>query len=250
MDWNRFVDIINLLYRYEARATTLTGGGEPLLYHSIHRAVRRLRDRNIEVGLVTNGVKFHRYLETPNFFKDLSWIRVSMDQHRDSIPSTDPVSVAYSYVYEKGSERDGKLWVLVKKARTGEIEHLRVVSDILDEGLTIHETVSSLDHPRIIVQDRTKFSTGAKQCWISLVKPVVDVDGQVYPCCGVQYAIDSPHQYPQEMSMGSVEEYLKNHVEMQVPFDGSRCKKCYYGDYNKLLESLRCLRSLNHVWFL
>ena len=73
---------------------------------------------------------------------------------------------------------------------------------------------------------------------ISLLKPVIGADGLLYPCCGTQYAMfPPPGDYDDLMCMGPAIELYSIYQE-QKHFDGSQCVRCYYDEYNALLEQI------------
>jgi len=80
---------------------------------------------------------------------------------------------------------------------------------------------------------RHAYVRGRTPCRISRLKPVIDPAGNVFPCCGVQYATDEMGQMPAKMSMGHWREWDK-----MAPFDGSVCKRCYYSPYNDALDNM------------
>ena len=239
-----------------AKAITLTGGGEPLLYSCFSEIVERARGMGFRLGLVTNGEAFST--RSPHIFSAFDWMRVSFDRFRSDLPSTPAghLGLAYSYVYTPGSENDPNLKILIERAAAGSLTHLRVVSDILstDDDIFSSPLWSGGVHsfPQgVILQNRARFERGAKRCWLALLKPVIDVDGQVYPCCGAQYAIrgEERNMPSSKMGLGRVEEYISNWVIPQRAFDGRVCDKCFYGDYNRFLDGVKNLKSLCHVSF-
>ena len=65
----------------------------------------------------------------------------------------------------------------------------------------------------------------------------------MYPCCGVQYAEEEPAlDLPDSMSMGHWRELatMKN-------YNGHKCVKCYYDNYNIALKSM--IDEINHKEF-
>jgi len=66
------------------------------------------------------------------------------------------------------------------------------------------------------------FTHGRKDCWVSLLKPVISADGQIFPC------------WVQDVSMG--DDLLKLYTK-QKPFDGSKCEFCYSDGYNEMLDA-------------
>lgn len=59
------------------RAVILIGGGEPLLHPAVGRTMEILAQRDVAIGLTTNGTQIHRYLE--QIATCVSWTRVSVD---------------------------------------------------------------------------------------------------------------------------------------------------------------------------
>ena len=252
MSEEAFIEAIDQFARAGTRAVTITGGGEPLLHPLFDKYVAHMVSCGLSVGLVTNGIGMKLWPE--DVYRDLAWIRVSFDVFRDELPNLyDSVPVAYSYVWTKESAEDANLPKLIRMAETGEIAHLRIVSDICraeDKAYKFMAQVPS-DSPRVIVQNRNLYTPGAPRCWIALIKPVLDVDGQVYPCCGAQYATDDKSRdFPSSLAMGTVDEYLLRYSGPGVPFDGTACKKCYYSMYNTVLEVFRGVPGVEHREFI
>jgi len=253
-----FRDYVTRLKLYGAGAVTLTGGGEPLLHDHFTDFLGELKCLNYKVGLVTNGLAMKDY--DPHLFTEFAWIRISMDSNRTDFPAV-PLGLkhAYSFVFRPGDENSEMLRVLIGKARKGAIVHLRIVSDILDPdaGYELAKFQAKLakdgDVPaRVIFQPRAEYTPGSKKCWISLLKPVVDVDGRIYPCCGAQYAkgLEEPsRKMPPDMAMGDLHHYVDQHLNPQKPFDGSKCKVCYYRKYNDFLELIHGMNHLEDIDF-
>lgn len=252
MDMDTLKDATKRLVEHGARAVTITGGGEPLLHPRFDEFVNLLKSYELELGLVTNGIAMRSWPR--ELYAEFSWIRVSFDSERDELPDLYAgVPVAFSYVYVSGSQRSKPFISLVKQAEKGVISHLRIVSDIRSADdpsyRFLNREVST--HPNVIIQNRKRYTKGSSRCWIALVKPVVDVDGLFYPCCGSQYAIrDAPAEYANQLCLGDVQKYLLHHTIPQKPFDGSICDRCYYGEYNEVLEVFKILPSLQHTEFI
>jgi len=243
---------VAIFQRLGALALTITGGGEPLLYPDVDMLLRVFSERGLALGLVTNGTQFHRI--TPHTLNRVTWCRISWGDDRDFskdaqallsqvIREAPAVDWAFSYVLGANPNWD-TLPAVVAFANQHKLSHVRVVSDLLDTGNvpdpdTVRENVRrTVSDDRVIYQGRKTWEHGVRNCLISLLKPLFHVDGNIYPCCGVQYALEEESlDFPSSMSMGAdIEEVWSG---AQVPFDGSRCVRCYYGDYNRLLASLR-----------
>ena len=88
---------------------------------------------------------------------------------------------------------------------------------------------------------------GNKHCLLGLLKPVIDTDGTIYPCCNTQFAINSKEDWIKEMSLGTIKEIDKLHNDQKV-IDGSVCKRCFSSHYNELLNLL--LSDIKHENFI
>jgi len=252
--WQEMQEMLRLYAGLGARALTITGGGEPLLYSHINETVGCADKLGMESGLVTNGTLFDRLESVP-----ATWIRVSVSGDRalgsaffstldDAVRRMPDVDWAFSYIATREPDAD-KLRRVLAFANDHCFTHVRVVADILDHAAVplakLRETVAGdPGEPLAIWQDRNSPTRGRKECRISLLKPVVSADGLLYPCCGVQYAQTTPgRDYVKEMSMGTWRN-AENIFRRQAAFDGSRCNVCYYESYNSLLSVM--VRTIDH----
>jgi len=231
------------------KAVTITGGGEPLMHSHINGIINVFDRNGIKVGLVTNGMLLN--LLTHDSLEKLDWIRISFDDSRDlrevsqvlAICPTDTTDWAFSYVVSREPDID-KLCRVIECANRLNFTHVRVVSDLLDVDhvpdmeVIKAEVAEKINDDRVIYQGRKDFTKGTDKCFISLLKPVIDVDGKLYPCCGAQYALDdSNNSYNYKMCMGDTKDSM-NIFQNQKYFDGSKCEKCYYSSYNDVLNMM------------
>lgn len=256
MRLDEICDLIPFLRELGTQSVTITGGGEPLLHKDIATIIEWFYVYGIDVGLVTNGTLLNKL--KPNVLNMLTWCRISCaderpftGRFRDSVTyavmAAPDVDWAFSYVVSSEVTREGliNLWDHIKFANEHDFTHIRVVSDLLDvESSSIEKYKEVYWNEDIIIwQDRQHWTEGKERCLISLLKPVIGPDGFVYPCCGVQYALkDAELDLPIEMRMGHWSSLNK-----LTNFDGSKCIKCYYDNYNVTLSSV--LDDINHVTF-
>jgi molybdenum cofactor biosynthesis enzyme MoaA len=69
--------VSNILERFRALGTmavTISGGGDPLCHPNINEIIRKCKELNLEVGLVTNAILLSR-LDTD---LDIKWCRISL----------------------------------------------------------------------------------------------------------------------------------------------------------------------------
>lgn len=249
-------DLIAALPTLGTVGCTITGGGEPTIYRkfnagrveTLNDVIARLGSNYIAVGLVTNGLSVHR-LE-PWTLEQLTWVRISFADTRDWDDTFEgkldyirqaSIDLAFSYVLTSDPDQ-AKLRRVADYAKANRFTHVRVVTDILnpDSAAIAKARAWLAGYEGIIFQDRTQYTRGSKRCLISLLKPVIAPDGYIYPCCGVQYALSGDAKtFPERMRMGKCDD-LASIIASQAGFDGSVCDRCYYGQYNDLLNALTC----------
>ena len=241
-----FTDYVDRLCNLGMEAVTITGGGEPLMHPQFKEFVEYLFAKGVKVGLVTNGIAVRNWPVA--LFKKMDWIRVSYDISRKGIPKLhDGVQWAFSYVYQNGAEKTKDFQTLFQMAKEGQLTHLRVVTDIHDDNASLPD----ITHPNVIMQNRSYHTRGCEGCWISLAKPVIDVAGLFFPCCGAQYAVPGEERnYNAKLCMGDLDSFVENHIVPQKPFDGRVCQKCYYSKYNEALDGIKQYPSLMHREFI
>jgi len=256
MDLDEIQILIPHLKDLGTQSVTITGGGEPLLHKDIATIIEWFYVYGIDVGLVTNGVLLDKL--KPNVLSMLTWCRISCADERPftgrfrdavayAVTAAPYVDWAFSYVVSSQPNLDN-LFEHIEFANLHDFTHVRVVSDLLDiehSPIVYVKTAieDEINTDRVIWQDRQEWTKGKKRCLISLLKPVIGPDGFVYPCCGVQYALeDSELDLPVEMRMGHWASLGK-----MGWFNGSHCIKCYYDNYNITLSSI--LDDINHISF-
>jgi len=254
LDIERIFIILQKAKQAGCISITITGGGETLLHSKINEIIRECKRLGILVGFVTNGILLNRLEE------DVGWCRISFDSDRvfssefaNGIEKTakrlSKTDWAFSFVIIDDSLKNdfGDLKRLVKFANASNFTHVRVVVDIFhpDESLIVQarSILKGIDG-RVFYQARNHSTKGTKRCWVSLLKPTIGTDGNIYPCCGVQYAINSSKKdFNPKMSMGRGEDIV-DIIERQDCFDGSVCDVCYYQGYNNVLSLL--LKDIEH----
>lgn len=259
LGFESMISAIDFFKAAGAESITITGGGEPCLYPHITDMIARLYDIKIGVGLVSNGLLLQRAIDV---LPKVTWCRVSVSDHRDIdklfsvmrgiVPSSD-VDWAFSYVLTDKWEFT-KFIRCLEFANEHSFTHVRLVADIMNTGgvtpmQTIKENVraAGVNDSKVIYQDRKHPVRGSTECRISLLKPMLAPDGYIYPCCGVQYALDgSLGVWPENMRLCHMSE-LPRLYATQHCFDGSICDRCYYDDYNKAL-SLMVKRMDHEAW--
>jgi MoaA/NifB/PqqE/SkfB family radical SAM enzyme len=242
-----------------ARAVTITGGGDPLCHPDIVNIIRDIRQKvGAEVGLVTNGIWLS---QAEACIDSLKWCRISASDEGNRISGIEKyvknnphVDWAISYVLTAKADVNNIASYVDFCNAHSQVTHMRIVSDLLDTDRVpfmeeIEENLKSrgIFTNKVVLQGKKDWWAGNAICQIGLLKPLVGADGYVYPCCGVQYAHNVPDEdLPANMRLCSIQDITKT-WQKQVPFNGSRCTKCYYRDYNDVLDIMRS--DIDHQFF-
>lgn len=73
----KLMEIIDDMGKMGVKAVTLSGGGEPLTYPYIIEMVKRIKEKNIDLSLISNGQLLQG--EIAELFYDAKWVRISFD---------------------------------------------------------------------------------------------------------------------------------------------------------------------------
>ena len=78
--WELMERTLQELAQMKVKAVTLSGGGEPLCYHSIDKMLDLIKQLRIDYSIITNGQALEG--EIANGLKEAKWVRVSFDSYR------------------------------------------------------------------------------------------------------------------------------------------------------------------------
>ena len=240
----QMTEILDTFSEIGTKAVTITGGGEPLLHPQINEFIRYADKKGMECGLVTNGTTLKRLENHDN----LTWCRISCSDDRKhdteileyGIKTNPNTDWAFSYVVTSNPDYSN-INTLLGFANKWKFSHMRLVSDLfdLDNVPSMDEIKKNihLDDNLIIYQGRKDSTRGDKNCYISLLKPVICPEG-LFPCCGSQYSIHGQKKdMVDKMRLCNLNE-IKETYKSQKIFNGSICDICYYSEYNSAIEKL------------
>ena len=74
---------IDVLCAHGLRSVILLGGGEPTLHKNFQEIIGYLKDKRLEIGIVTNGSRLHKVADIANLLGRKDWIRISIDAARE-----------------------------------------------------------------------------------------------------------------------------------------------------------------------
>jgi MoaA/NifB/PqqE/SkfB family radical SAM enzyme len=228
------------------QSVSISGGGEPLLYSKIKELIDFLYDKNIKIGLVTNGYLFDKLdFET---IKKLTWCRISLSEISNGKlinilrPYIDGINIdwAFSFVAEK--DYIGSIHVIKNFYDNFEhrITHMRIVGNIIDDSCI--EDIKNFfydlkEYEKLIIQTRQAYLHGSNNCYLAVVKPVVQADGNIIACCGAQYAtMENKRDCSKLLTLGNIDNLDKLFIDNYFNTNNV-CKKCYYNSYNNFIAS-------------
>lgn len=250
--------IVDTCHRLGTKAWTISGGGEPLKHPDFYKTTELINNKDMKIGLVSNGLML-----TVNDPKYLTWCRISNDDSRclggsyvkklSTVVSENNIDWAFSHVCSENPNMD-EIARIVEFANKYNFTHIRLVSNLFHtedtdmESIKTYLKINNIDDNLVIYQGRKNYEHGG-DCFICYLKPFIMADGNIAACCGSQYSLDLPtYDFPKELIIGNVfdlESIINN--TSSIPLDGSICKKCYYMNYNRILDSM--LKELKHKEF-
>ena len=80
IDFDKAKRIINKCKQLGTKAVTITGGGEPLLYDKFNELIDYFSDKEIQIGLVSNGLLLDRADQA--VLNKVTWCRISNSDER------------------------------------------------------------------------------------------------------------------------------------------------------------------------
>ncbi len=246
LDFDEIKKVLDILSERGSKSITITGGGEPLLHPKINEVIDYARKKHLKIGLVTNGILLKRL----KIHDNITWCRISSDDSRipsyDLIESAIKINPKIGWAFSHVVTRKPNYIIiknLIKFANKHNFTHVRLVSDLFDldnvpDMQEVKRNLGKIEDNIVIYQGRKESTKGTKDCYISLLKPVIGPEG-IFPCCGVQYSINGqPRDMIKKMRMGKLKD-LPKILDNQKHFDGSICDVCYYKGYNDFLAILK-----------
>jgi len=271
LSYEDIMEIMTKARKCGCQSTTVTGGGEPLMHPRIEEILDGIHKLDIEIGLVTNGTLL--WSLSASTLNKMIWCRISSSDYlEDQLETIDSTLDDWLNVIEDAVERGRNVdWAfshvvtekpnfkimkrIIEFANEHDFTHVRLVSDLLNlekvpSMAIIKKKLRKLgvDDSKVNYQARKKFTRGTRNCYISILKPVITPRGTIQPCCGVQYRLEKPTlDYDPDADMKYPAKQIDRLYEEQAFFDGSQCYRCYYSAYNEVLSIL--LRGVKHLRF-
>ncbi len=100
-------ETIDTLSLQGLRSIILIGGGEPTLHPHFGEIVRHIKNKKLQVGIVTNGSRLEKIEEVAGKLEEKDWVRISMDAASEGVfkdihsPKT---SITFHEILKKAKE--------------------------------------------------------------------------------------------------------------------------------------------------
>jgi MoaA/NifB/PqqE/SkfB family radical SAM enzyme len=74
---------IETLHSRGLLSVILLGGGEPTLHKDFEKVVRTIKNKGLQLGIVTNGSRLDRVMKVADLLQEKDWVRLSLDAARE-----------------------------------------------------------------------------------------------------------------------------------------------------------------------
>ena len=237
-------NLIDDLKDLGVKGIEFTGGGEPLLYPHFEKVAQYALNKGIKIALVTNGTKLS---EIPlSLLENMDWIRISINSSHSNykkihgVDCYDNVIKSLKYINGLKIPNKGVSYIfgihsdlkdaqeLLNDIQSFNLDYFRVSSDI---SKNIKINIGELESSQIpIVNSSDRCKRVSKTCGIFYYKPVINCDGNIYPCCIMTYIENN--LIGRDFDIKSV----INNKNIRV--DTSKCPYCTLSQINDLIEAM------------
>jgi MoaA/NifB/PqqE/SkfB family radical SAM enzyme len=227
------------------KAIVFSGGGEPLVHPDISDIVRQAQEMRFHTALITNGTMLHRLGDEA--LSGFSWVRVSINSGRrlyEKIHGADLYDRAIDNTYRLkdfplvrrgvnsvwGSDSEIEdVLSLVKDLEGAGLNYFRLVPDrCTNMGKPVREIPTELFSAKVddlnILVEPDRCVQVPRKCWTCWYKPVLEADGNLYPC---------PQNRKAMCSIESMVEFWNRQRDL---IDTEACQFCFSADVNEFMS--------------
>lgn len=275
LDYDVLQDVIYELSEMNVRSVQLTGGGEPTLYQNFVDLLYELKNSGIRVGLITNGIKVGEYakeiLDTVDWVRislDASnenmYRQIKSAEHFEQVMSSirtltelrtqrgEARKVRIGAAYIITTESIGGIGEIVRRFDVDQtaVDYLQF-KDVVMRGMTLTDwyhqrieeslsTAKKANHKYKLMYTRhdgiRSDQEDMKRCDATDFVAILGADGNVYPCCHLEYI--------PSVSYGSVYEKPFSTIWEKRPELKIReelCWNCRFSQINRVITELNSI---------
>lgn len=281
LDWDVLKRVIHEWDEMSVRSVQLTGGGEPTLYPQFADLLYELKSAGIKVGLITNGVKVGEYsneiLDTVDWIRfslDASntnmYRQIKSAEHFEKVMASIDILTEGRKQHPRGNNvRIGVAYIITHESMSGigeitsrfieegtDIDYLQF-KDVVMRGMTLtpyyHQLIEKkIDEAKHYAKNFQVMYTkhggiqadldGMNKCDVLDYVAILGADGNIYPCCSLEYI--------PSLSYGSVyDNSIRTLWENRPPFEVKEelCWNCRMTGINRVIRELNSLEDVNFL---
>ena len=236
---NEIVNAVTQFKHLGLLAIELTGGGDPLCHPDIGKIVDVLFTMELDLGLITNGLRLNTSL-TQRQLRKFEWIRISLNtlDYRKELSFQIPhgPTLGFSYVWNSLST-PAKLEEVSKYAQEYHAQYVRVVGDCLSSSRIdkARKEIAPLmpKYPHFFFS--MKGYDKPEECWLGYLRPFLNADGFVYRCSACPLVHRKFHPHWRMCYYSNIIQFWKKPAK---PFATDKCGLCFFKPQNDLLSSI------------
>lgn len=246
---DELLEIADHFHALGTMAITICGNGEPTLHPGLGRFMERCAGLDIQLGLITNGLLWSAREEEIPANRRLIWARMSIidsesgnydaERLRRFARNLPDVAVsAYFTVTDRVSRKTAREIAAIIEEEPN-ATHVKFVEDWVNhapKAMDALERELAGISKKLIFQRWQRGVTGNSPCLVSKLRPVVNANGFMHPCC------TSPLTPAYRMT------HWRDYNLDTPCFDGSVCATCDWSRYQEALCGLTA--PLQHERFL
>lgn len=243
MDMHTFEEAIAGLHSLGVCAVEITGGGDPMLWPFLNEGLRVLRQYEMKVGIITNGMAIKNVTD----WSMVSWVRVSLNTLETTNLDIDAIrnipSPSFCYIYHDQSERHiKKVLDFVERAKIP----CRIAPDCIGTASHIEslmalakEHIQAANSEYLFLSDHNiDTERHGDECYLHMIKPFLYLDGNLYACPSAELASENNRQ----VSPGTRLCHYTEMVEFYRGLSGKPlcmpCSFCKYNEQNRFMKHL------------
>ncbi|NCQ52066.1 radical SAM protein [archaeon] len=241
---------LNDFVKLGAKSLEISGGGNPLLYPEINKIILYAHKLGLEIGIITNSTKPHKYLSQESI-KIIKWIRVSLsaiDYHKNYDLNKIPTKkLALSYIINDKTtyENIHDISLISKKY---DVKFVRLAADCTgDDSLFVKQKwnrfINSENNSKLFIKEINDNYHAYQHCYVGMIRPYWVPEGVFICSSHVLEALNYNEKYKLCDVKNILDFYQKANYNVSIgklPYciDTEKCFHCYYYNNNKILHTV------------
>ncbi len=258
-------DYLDKLQSRGLKAVILTGGGEPTLYDKFNELIQEVINRNLQIGMITNGINWKKV--DLNLLKYFSWLRISVNIFKDweekiTIPiehlgEQTVVGMSMVYTSEHEATKDLQQNILQRVKALADKYHVQYVrilpnclltqKNLLIQHKALSKAIEAIGDNRFFHQKKVHRAPSQCKCHQSFFRcylseeiwPETGKPGTVFPCDSIVLNEGVEHFDAKRFGLCSPDKIL-DYMDHKIPqrFDATKnCGGCVFSNNIDMLSA-------------